>query len=103
MKRFAPPRVLAVDVDGTLIDGGRAHPSIVELVQRQAAAGWDVLIWSMRGRRYAEQAAAFAGLAELVTCVGKPGVIVDDQGLDWLRDVRVQRMPRRTGRALTHR
>ena len=90
---FPLPRVLAVDVDGTLIDGWRTNPSIVELVRQQASAGWDVVIWSMRGRLYAERAAALAGVSDLAICIGKPGYIIDDQGLDWLRGARVQRKP----------
>ena len=91
MTPFAPPRCIAVDVDDTLIRHGQPNPSLVTLIRDRAAVGWDVIVWSMRGRAYAQAAATVCGIAELVVCVSKPGVVVDDKGLDWLRFSQVVR------------
>lgn len=91
MTPLPPPRCLAVDVDHTLIRQGRPDLGVVTLIRERAADGWDVVVWSMRGRHYAQNAANVCGIAALVVCVGKPGVILDDQGLDWLRGAQVVR------------
>ena len=87
--RLPPPKCMAVDVDGTLIVGGEVNAEIVESMRRHHAAGWELVIWSMRGRANAERAAADAGLSEVAVCISKPGIIVDDDGLEWLRGVEV--------------
>ena len=85
--RAPPPKCLAVDVDGTLITDQGVNTTLVETIREKHADGFDVVVWSMRGRAYAERAAAAVGIADLVVCISKPGYIVDDVGLDWLREV----------------
>jgi hypothetical protein len=101
--RLPPPKCLAVDVDGTLITSQGVNPTLVEEIRERHADGFDVVVWSMRGRAYAERAAEAAGISDLVVCISKPGYIVDDVGLDWLRDVvvvgRVDRLRRPFGRS----
>lgn len=92
--RYSPPRCLAVDVDGTLVERGTPNPAVVDLIRERAAQGWDVVIWSMRGRAYAQAAATLAGVQEVAVCISKPGIVVDDQGLAWLGRVQVVRMGR---------
>ena len=92
MKRLPPPRVVAVDVDGTLVIGGAVNRALVRRVRAMSEAGYDVIVWSMRGRIYAERAAHATGLSDVATCVGKPGVIIDDKGLEWLRESHVVRL-----------
>ena len=85
--RLAQPRCLAVDVDHTLLVNGQPHPAVVNLLRERVGDGWELLIWSMRGREHAERAARLAGLDGVAICASKPGCVVDDQGLDWLRQV----------------
>ena len=85
MTPFAPPRCIAIDVDDTLIRKGQPNYDMVSMIRDRVADGWDIIVWSMRGRVYAQSAAAVCGIADLVVCISKPGVIVDDKGLDWLR------------------
>ena len=88
------PRCIAVDVDGTLFSAKRprrVNRRLVSSVRAKANEGWDVIVWSMRGSVYARRAARAAGLDDVAVCVSKPGVIVDDIGLDWLRGCRVVR------------
>lgn len=92
MPLLPPPRCLAVDVDDTLLHHNIPNPAIVAMIRAYADQGWDVIVWSLRGRAYAQAAADLAGIAELAVCVGKPGVVVDDKGLDWLQFSRVVRM-----------
>ena len=91
-RALPPPRCMAVDVDGTLIINGRVNQAMVESVNKALADGYQIIVWSMRGRAYAEAAAARVGLTgDDVQCCSKPGVIVDDVGLEWLKGVRVLR------------
>lgn len=91
MRRLPPPRVIAVDVDGTLLlDRGRINAPLVESLKAKADDGFDLIVWSMRGRAYAQAAADRCGL-DAAVCVGKPGMIIDDCGIDWLRGCTVAR------------
>lgn len=85
--RFPQPRCLAVDVDHTLLVNGQPHPPVVNLLRERVGDGWELLIWSMRGREHAERVARLTGLDDVPICASKPGCVVDDQGLDWLRQV----------------
>ena len=90
-----PPRCIAIDVDGTLITDGRVNQPLVDYARGAAEAGFDILIWSMRGRIHAERAMQAAGLTDVARAISKPGLIIDDQGLTWLRHVRItNRVPR---------
>ena len=87
---YEPPRVLAVDVDGTLFVKGRVNRLVVDFVMSQKTAGFEIIIWSSRGTDYAKRATAAAGLtgvADVVT--SKPGAIIDDQGWQWIKYTRV--------------
>lgn len=88
---ISPPKCIAVDVDGTLIDGRHVNARLVESLKAKASDGYDIVIWSMRGRAYAQAAADHVGLADVAVCISKPGVVVDDRGLEWLRGCRVVR------------
>lgn len=86
------PRVLAVDVDGTLSNRGHLNTAVLEFVRRRRAEGFQTLLWSMRGEGYARAAAAaFACQADFDHILGKPGYILDDQGLLWMRDAHIVR------------
>lgn len=80
------PGLVAVDVDGTLIQDGEVNERLVEWIREQVAAGLEVMIWSARGKAAAEDARARAGLEELVPVVmSKPRLVVDDHGWGWVR------------------
>ncbi len=83
-KKLPLPKVVAVDVDGTLLVAGKLNQSLVDWCRDKKAQGFQLMLWSMRGADYA---GAFVerfqldGLFDWV--VGKPGVLVDDQGWQW--------------------
>lgn len=84
------PRVLAVDVDGTLFVKGEVNRSVVDFVKGRKTAGFEIIIWSSRGTDYAKKAAALAGLTAVADAViSKPGEIIDDQGWGWIKYTRV--------------
>jgi len=85
-----PPRVIALDGDGTLHNEGRPNLALIEWCKKQKAAGFTLMPWSSRGEAYARQwseALSIAGLFDLVCA--KPGYVVDDQGWGWTRYTKV--------------
>jgi hydroxymethylpyrimidine pyrophosphatase-like HAD family hydrolase len=81
-----PPRVIAVDVDGTLHIRGELQSSAVEFCRRKKSEGFDLFLWSSRGKDYAERFAATHGITDLFSAIiSKPGHILDDQGWGWIR------------------
>ncbi len=93
MKNKLPPtRCIAVDVDGTLIYSGRLNQRLADWCEAKKVAGWDVVLWSARGRKYAEKVAEKFGIVGTFTSiVGKPGYIVDDLGWQWVRGTKIVR------------
>lgn len=88
--RYRPPKIIAVDVDGTLVIKGRGNTKLIQWLKAQHAAGYVLILWSMRGERYAEMVANELGIRDLFTHVlGKPGYVVDDKGWGWIRDTKV--------------
>ena len=86
-----------IDVDGTLVkwskrgEGYRARLN-TQLVERLKAEGdgADLVLWSRRGRIYAQGMADKFGVADLFCAIiGKPTSIIDDERLDWLKGVSV--------------
>lgn len=87
-----PPQAIAIDVDGTLIVNGQVNAALVSFAHRCSEQGFDLMLWSMRGREVAKQAAEAAGLSSVIDVVAsKPGYMIDDRGFDWLRGVRLVR------------
>lgn len=80
---FPPPRCLAIDVDGVLLVRGQIDQRVVEHARLRISEGWDVYVWSSRGRAHAERACKMAGLD--VPAISKPGYILDDKGWGWTR------------------
>ena len=79
-------KVLACDVDGTLITGGKVHTATVEALKRWHTEGKEIILWSARGTEYAKQAAQKAGITDLCTVIiGKPAYLIDDKGANWIR------------------
>ena len=82
-----PTLCLAVDVDGTLVlPSGRLNTKLVEFCRLRKAEGFEVILWSARGKEHAQKAVAFFKLEDVFSQVlSKPGYIVDDKGWTWTR------------------
>lgn len=84
--KFPPPRMIAIDVDKTLYFAGELNDLIVRWAKEKRADGFELIVWSNRGTKYAQAAAQSAGLVDLCSaCISKPGYILDDKGWDWIR------------------
>ena len=83
-----PTKTICVDVDGTLISkSGHLNNLILEHCEDKKAAGFDIVLWSARGRVYAEEIAKRYKIEGLFFAViGKPGYIFDDLGWLWTRN-----------------
>lgn len=93
-RTLPPPLAIAVDVDGTLHQGGRLNHELVAEIRRRKLAGYEVILWSMRGQAYAHRCAIELGILELFDAViSKPGVIYDDEGKAWLDQVEAPPVP----------
>ena len=87
---FPPPRVIAVDVDGTLQINGACNRRLVEWCERQKASGFYLMLWSSRGEAHARNVAEAFGIVQLFDLIcSKPGYVVDDQGWGWIKYTRV--------------
>ncbi|WP_031386503.1 hypothetical protein [Desulfonatronum thiodismutans] len=91
--RLPPPDVIAVDVDGTLfrpVPGQRemeANADLITWIRERKAEGFTIMIWSLRGQEYAQDAVDLAGIGDVVDLVlSKPGYVVDDTGWNWIRE-----------------
>ena len=75
-------RHIFIDIDGTLTDNptepGNAIPERVERIKHLVGQNQSVVIWSARGAAYARSFASEHGLLEIVTAIGKPEILVDD-------------------------
>lgn len=88
-RRLPPTRSIFVDVDGTLVSSaGIINTKIVRYCQSKKVDGFDIVLWSARGRSHAMNTALGGGIVGLFTAIiGKPGYIFDDIGWEWARDV----------------
>ena len=89
---YPPPRVIAIDVDGTLQIGGEANARLIEWCRQRKADGFQLILWSARGEAHARRYAEAFAVADLFAVIcSKPGYIVDDLGWGWIRHTRVIR------------
>jgi len=87
---YPPRKVIAVDVDETLIIKGRLNTKLVEWIKGKKADGCQVNLWSARGSLYAWKVAEHHDITYLFDSIhSKPGIIVDDQGWLWIKFVKV--------------
>ena len=85
-------KTIYVDVDGTLLIKDRINIRLVAYIKRMKQSGYEVNIWSMRGKKYAEKWCIRAGLKYYIThCLGKPGMIIDDEGWSWTKNCKVSK------------
>ena len=88
MKKPLPrPKSIFVDVDGTLISkSGQINTNLIKSLWSWKAKGYQLYLWSMNGSAHANRAVSRCGCEGLFEAVlSKPGVIVDDRGLEWLQ------------------
>lgn len=79
-------KVIAVDVDGTLISGTSTNQGLVEWLSLRKAEGNELILWSARGRSHAVNAAKATATEHLFDAIiSKPGSIVDDLGWSWIK------------------
>jgi hydroxymethylpyrimidine pyrophosphatase-like HAD family hydrolase len=89
-QKYPPPRVIAVDVDGTLHVNGRVNQAVVEYCKARKADGFRLMLWSARGLGHAQRAADQFGLVDLFDdIVSKPGYVLDDLGWSWIKYTRI--------------
>ena len=82
-------KVIAVDVDDTLIVDGCVDFLLVDWCRVKRKEGFYMILWSQRGRGHAEKMAIKANATEIFNIIiGKPGYIVDDQGWTWTKFTR---------------
>ncbi|MCC6202821.1 MAG: hypothetical protein IT494_07430 [Gammaproteobacteria bacterium] len=82
-------RVIAVDVDGTLLVDGRLNERLIAWCRERHAEGFELFCWSARGRQHAQRAVELAGLADMfVAVLAKPGYVVDDAAWTWIKFTR---------------
>jgi hydroxymethylpyrimidine pyrophosphatase-like HAD family hydrolase len=81
-----PPRVIAVDVDGTLLISGQPNTKLIAFLRTKKEEGFTLHLWSSRGETHARRTAEAFGVTDLfhVIC-SKPGFVIDDQGWNWIR------------------
>lgn len=90
--KYPPTRSIAVDVDGTLHRNGVANDRVIEFCKKQKALGFRLMLWSARGKEYAQSAADKFGVTGLFDdIVSKPGYVLDDQGWSWIKYTHVIR------------
>ena len=90
-----------VDVDGTLAHwtkkGDKFNVALNYKLAEQLndirnSDSADVILWSRRGGKYAKQIAKQLNVTLLFDAIiGKPTTIIDDEGLGWMKGVRVQK------------
>lgn len=91
--RYQAPRSLYIDVDGTLIRHGVLNQSLVGYIMAHKRDGYYIVLWSMRGREYAEATALSTGTTHLFDAIiPKPGIVADDKGWAWARDCKMVRL-----------
>jgi hydroxymethylpyrimidine pyrophosphatase-like HAD family hydrolase len=84
MSMVPPPKVIAVDVDGTLLLAGRPNVRAIAWCRARKASGFSLFLWSMRGADYARVVAAALDIGDIFDAViSKPGYVLDDQGPAW--------------------
>jgi len=81
---------IAVDVDGTLLINGAANEILIDYLTEKKAEGYDIFLWSARGKSHAQDVATRFNLTNLFSAIiSKPDIMIDDRGWSWTRYVNV--------------
>lgn len=91
-QKHPPNKCIGIDVDGTLIQNGRLNRRLAKWAKEKKEEGFEVLLWTARGKKHADRVAEKYGITDHFTAIiGKPGYIVDDLGWSWVKYSRVLR------------
>ena len=86
-------KCLAIDVDETLIVNGKPNGDVVAYARDRKALGYEIILWSARGKSHAARIAESHNLIDLFdSIVSKPGYVIDDLGWSWTKYTRVVRL-----------
>ena len=89
-RKYPQPRVIYVDVDGTLHKYGAPNMLAIKWCKEKKDRGFTLILWSMRGEAYARMFANSLGIEDLFSHIcSKPGYVLDDKGLSWVKFVTV--------------
>ena len=84
--RFPASKCVAIDVDNTLVINNKLTVSVVEFARLKKNEGFDVILWSAKGREHAEKQARRFHIEDCFTAIiSKPGYIIDDLGWSWIK------------------
>ena len=82
--KYQKQKVIAVDVDNTLIIDNEPNQPLIEWIIKKKEEGYRLILWSARGEDNAIQAAMITGTTNIFdTIISKPGYIVDDDEWFW--------------------
>ncbi len=89
-QKYPPAKVIAIDVDGTLITKGVVNDDLVAWCIDRKNEGFCMILWSARGEKHAKNAAKITNLEGVFNHIlSKPSYIVDDKGWSWIKYTRV--------------
>ena len=93
-QKYSPQKVVAVDVDNTLvIPGVGLNKQLIEWIRHMRSKGFAIYLWSARGVKHAMKCAVYHGVDHLFDqIISKPGYIVDDTGWGWIKYTKILRM-----------
>ena len=87
MKTYPERKTIFVDVDGTLLINDQINQRLCSWIKTKYIDGYEIIIWSMQGAKYADKICKRAKLEFVVShCISKPGTIVDDEGWLWTKN-----------------
>jgi len=92
---YPPPKLIAIDVDGTLQNAqGEPNTAGIEWCRRRKAEGFEIILWSMAGSDHAIDVARTFGCADIFDYIlSKPGYVADDQGEAWTKSIALATAP----------
>ena len=85
-RKYSATRCICIDVDGTLLVRGNLNRKLADWALAKKEEGFDVVLWSARGRSYCERIAKTFDITDNFSyIIGKPGFIVDDKDWSWIK------------------
>jgi len=86
---FPPTKCIAIDVDGTMLVQGKLNVKLAAIAKQMKLEGFEVILWSARGKKHAEHVASSLGVTDCFTVIiSQPGYITDDMGWGWIKFTR---------------
>ncbi len=89
VSKYAMPRWIFIDVDGTLIKKDETlNQYLIDWCRKMKTEDYNLVLWSSRGMEHAKHAAETAGMLDVFDhIISKPGMIVDDTEWAWINFV----------------